>query len=190
MRRRRSLFGLRHRSSGGATGRLWAIFSRMHRTALLLMAAAACFASRSFSTVLAETPMAEAPSAPAALDLTPYRGKVVYLDFWASWCGPCRLSFPFMNRLRASFPPGELVVIAVNVDRDPARARLFLRENPANFTLFFDSSGKTASRFNVVDMPTTVLIGRDGRTRYVHKGFYEKNEPIYRQHIAELLRER
>lgn len=130
-------------------------------------------------------------SAPAPqLDLTPYRGKVVYLDFWASWCGPCRLSFPFMDTLYDSYPPKDLVVIAVNVDRDPAQARNFLRQNPANFTLFFDSSGKAASRFNVTDMPTSILIGRDGRVRYVHKGFYEKNEPLYRQQIAQLLRER
>lgn len=125
-----------------------------------------------------------------ALDLSAYRGKVVYLDFWASWCGPCRLSFPFMNQLHYSGPQNNLVVIAVNLDHDSAAAQRFLRDNPANFTVLYDPAGKTASKFKVADMPTSILIGKDGRVRYVHKGFFEKNEPLYRQHIAELLHEK
>lgn len=135
-------------------------------------------------------PRAQAQAQAGMLDLSAYRGKVVYLDFWASWCGPCRLSFPFMNQLRYGSLRDDLVVIAVNVDHDSAAARRFLREHPANFTVIYDASGKTASRFKVADMPTSILIGKDGRVRYVHKGFFEKDEPVYRQHIAELLREK
>lgn len=124
------------------------------------------------------------------LDLAPYKGKVVYLDFWASWCGPCRISFPWMGEMQSRLGGDGLVVIAVNVDREKARADDFLKRNAAPFKIVYDPAGALASRYAIKGMPTSVLIGRDGKIRYVHTGFLEKQENAYRAHIAELLNEK
>lgn len=121
------------------------------------------------------------------LNLPAYRGKVVYLDFWASWCGPCRLSFPFMNTLQWSFPDNNLVVVTVDVDHDPAAAQKFIDRYGDGLPVYFDPKGKLASKYHVASMPTSILIGKDGQVRYVHKGFLESDEPAYRQQITQLL---
>src|SRR5215469_139690 len=123
------------------------------------------------------------------LDLSAYKGKVVYLDFWASWCTPCRLSFPFMNELQRTYGPRGLVVLAVNVDKDQAAAAEFLREQPAGFKIVYDPAGHIASQFNFRDMPTSVLIGRDGRQRFVHSGFVPGQESEYAAHVNGLINE-
>jgi cytochrome c biogenesis protein CcmG, thiol:disulfide interchange protein DsbE len=125
----------------------------------------------------------------ASLDLTPYRGKVVYLDFWASWCGPCKLSFPFMNRLAAYDSGRDFVLLAVNVDHDRAKADAFLAQVGGHVPVVYDSGGALARRFGVKAMPTSILIGRDGRIRYVHTGFYPEKMTLYQAHITELLNE-
>ncbi len=134
-------------------------------------------------------PASGAQAAPA-LDLSAYRGKVVYLDFWASWCNPCRQSFPWMNDLEASYGKDGLVVIAVNVDHDHELAADFLQDNSANFKVVFDPQGRIASEFDFRDMPTSILIGRDGKVHYVHSGFYLNREGEYLSHIQKLLSER
>jgi thiol-disulfide isomerase/thioredoxin len=123
----------------------------------------------------------------SSLDLSAYRGKVVYLDFWASWCGPCRLSFPFMNSLQWSFPDKNLVIITVDVDHDPAAAQQFLDKYGSGLPVYFDPKGQLAGKFNVSTMPTSIVIGKDGKVQYVHKGFFEADEPKYRQQLADLL---
>ena len=122
------------------------------------------------------------------LDLTAYRGRIVYLDFWASWCAPCRLSFPWMNQLQQLYGSQGLVVIAVNVDRDRAKADDFLRETPAGFKVVYDPSGQIAGKFDIKAMPTSLLIGRDGKIHFVHSGFFPEKRDEYFAHIAELLR--
>ena len=124
------------------------------------------------------------------IDLSAYKGKVVYLDFWASWCGPCKLSFPFMEQLGYSNRSRDLVVIAVNVDHDRAKAEAFLQQNPNSLNVVYDPRGKIASQYHVEDMPTSVLIGRDGRVRYVHKGFFPAQTASYQSHVRELLNEK
>ncbi len=132
-----------------------------------------------------------AASAPApVLDLSPYKGKVVYLDFWASWCAPCRVSFPWMSQTQVAFERQGLVVIAVNVDHDRALADEFLRTNVSQFKIVYDPVGSLAGAYNIKGMPTSILIDRDGKVRYVHTGFFEKQENVYRSHIAELLSEK
>jgi cytochrome c biogenesis protein CcmG/thiol:disulfide interchange protein DsbE len=121
------------------------------------------------------------------LDLSAYKGKVVYLDFWASWCTPCRLSFPFMAELQRTYGPKGLVVIAVDVDRNRAAADEFLRQMPAAFRIVYDPAGRIAGQYNFKDMPTTVLIGRDGKSRFVHEGFYPEKEGGYVADVNSLL---
>lgn len=131
------------------------------------------------------------PSARAGgLDLSAYRGKVVYLDFWASWCNPCRESFPWMNRIQESLGSKGLVVIAVNVDHDRELADEFLRANAASFRIVYDPDGTIASTYDFKDMPTSILIGRDGRVRYVHNGFFQDRTQSYLADVDTLLGEK
>ena len=129
-------------------------------------------------------------AAAAPLDLAAYKGKVVYLDFWASWCKPCRQSFPWMNELTDLYGSDGFVVIAVNVDHEPDLAADFLRQNAADFKVVYDPGGDLAEKYNVQAMPTSVLIGRDGRVRYVHSGFYPHKEGDYLAHIRALLNQK
>jgi thiol-disulfide isomerase/thioredoxin len=130
------------------------------------------------------------PGDPANFNLDAYKGKVVYLDFWASWCGPCQLSFPFMESLEYSFPRKSLVVIAVNLDHSRDRADAFLQKVRTEVPVIYDEKGVLATEFHVKEMPTTVLIDRNGKVRYVHKGFFEDKEAEYASHISELINEK
>ena len=105
------------------------------------------------------------------VSLSANKGKVVYLDFWASWCGPCRQSFPWMSEMQAKYGAQGLVVIAVNLDANVAEAKKFLAENPAKFQLAFDTKAQTPKLFGVKGMPTSYLIDRDGKLIFEHMGF-------------------
>jgi cytochrome c biogenesis protein CcmG/thiol:disulfide interchange protein DsbE len=136
--------------------------------------------------VLASRP-ALAASGDPLLDLAAYKGQVVYVDFWASWCAPCRESFPWMNRMQAQFGPDGLVIIAVNVDHERVDAERFLREHPAQFRIVFDPDGKLPEEFGVRGMPTSFLIGRDGRVQSRHAGFRLTDRDPLTQQIRVLL---
>ena len=128
------------------------------------------------------------PSAYAeSLDLSAYKGKVVYLDFWASWCTPCRLSFPWMNELQQMYGREGLVVIGVNVDHDRALADQFLQSSPSQFKIVYDPNGTIATKYNFKDMPTSILIGRDGKIHYTHAGFFPNREGSYLSDLKALL---
>lgn len=124
------------------------------------------------------------------LDLSAYKGKVVYLDFWASWCNPCRVSFPWLNELQQSYGPDGLVVIGVNVDHDRALADQFLQRYGAQFKIMYDPDGDIAGKYVLKDMPTSVLIGRDGKVHFVHYGFYTDKEGTYVSHLMTLLNQK
>jgi cytochrome c biogenesis protein CcmG, thiol:disulfide interchange protein DsbE len=126
-------------------------------------------------------------SADALLDLAAFRGKVVYLDFWASWCAPCRESFPWMNHLQEEFGHDGLLVIAVNVDRERADAERFLRAHPADFHIVFDPDGLLPEKFGVHGMPTSFLIDREGRVQLRHEGFFVRERDQLTQQVQTLL---
>jgi len=100
-------------------------------------------------------------------------GHVVYLDFWASWCGPCRQSFPWMNQLQSKYAARGLRVLAVNVDAKQSDAEAFLAQVPAQFSVAFDQKGQTPGLYQVKGMPTSFLIGADGKVLMVHQSFRE-----------------
>jgi len=106
-----------------------------------------------------------------ALDLERLRGKVVLLDFWASWCEPCRHSFPWLNEMQTKYAGRGLVIIGVNVDREHADAERFLREIPATFRIVYDPAGALASRYDVPGMPSSYVLDAKGDVVGRHIGF-------------------
>lgn len=123
----------------------------------------------------------------SALNLDEYRGKVVYLDFWASWCVPCRKSFPWMNAMQAKYADRGLVVIGVNVDAEAADAQAFLAETPATFRIVYDPEGKLAEHYGLMGMPSSFVIDRDGKVVANHVGFRESSPAEYEQQLRDLL---
>lgn len=119
--------------------------------------------------------------------LADYQGKVVYLDFWASWCGPCRKSFPWMNDMVDKYGEQGFEIIAVSVDEDPRDAVAFLDEYPANFTIVSDPQGTLAQRYEIIGMPTSFLFSREGELRFSHKGFRRQDPAKLETAIAEVL---
>ena len=116
-------------------------------------------------------PAFELPGPLGVVTLADYKGKTVYLDFWASWCAPCKQSFPWMNELQARYGAKGLRIVGVNVDRKEADAKAFLLRTPARFDLAFDAAGNVPRSYAVKAMPTSVLIGPDGKVLAVHRGF-------------------
>ena len=104
-------------------------------------------------------------------NLQQFKGKVIYVDFWASWCGPCAKSFPFMNELSRDLKDKGLQVIGVNLDEASADAQNFLVKYPANFVIAADTNEQCAKDFGVQAMPSTYLVDRNGTVRHVHLGF-------------------
>jgi thiol-disulfide isomerase/thioredoxin len=139
------------------------------------------------SVVAASVPPPQA--APRWPLLDSLQGKVVLVDFWASWCGPCLQSFPWMNDLYARHGGDGLVIVAVNVDQDRALADAFLQKVPAQFRVEYDQAGSLARQFGVQAMPTSVLIDRSGKIRVRHAGFKEKHRADREQQIVQLLKE-
>lgn len=132
---------------------------------------------------------ASAAAAPRWSVLDAYAGKVVLVDFWASWCTPCLRSFPWMNELQQQLGSEGLVVVAVNLDQERALADAFLGQNPAKFRVEFDAAGTVARQFGVQAMPTSFLIDRNGKLRARHTGFKEKLRASREQQIVQLLKE-
>jgi thiol-disulfide isomerase/thioredoxin len=128
--------------------------------------------------------------AASSLDLTGFRGRVVYLDFWASWCGPCRQSFPWMETMKNAYEGQGLEIVAVNLDRDRADADKFLKQFHPTFAVRFDPQGRLAEFYQVQGMPSSMLIDRHGVTRFTHVGFRPVDGAIYEAQLRELLAEK
>ena len=132
-------------------------------------------------------PALKLPGLQGEVDLAAMAGQVVYVDFWASWCGPCRLSFPWMNDLLARHQAQGLRVVAVSLDAKRADADRFLAANPARFTIAFDEKGDTPRRWAVKTMPTSALVGRNGRLLWVHRGFRDEDRKDLDERVAAAL---
>ncbi len=128
-------------------------------------------------------------SSAGEVSLESLRGKVVYLDFWASWCGPCRISFPQLEQLRNELGPDGFEVLAINVDEVEADARRFLSEVPVSYLVVRDSEGITPGTYGILGMPTGYLIDRQGIVREIHQGFRKSDGAQLRAAIVELLGE-
>jgi thiol-disulfide isomerase/thioredoxin len=122
-------------------------------------------------------------------ELKKYEGQVVVLDFWASWCAPCRRSFPWLNAMHAKYSSQGLVIIGVNVDNDPAAAATFLEEFPAEFQIYYDTDAVLARQYDIQGMPSSVVIGRDGEIADTHIGFKVKRQNEYEAILVAALNE-
>lgn len=120
------------------------------------------------------------------LDLSKHQGKVVLVDFWASWCQPCRHSFPWLNAMQAKYGD-RLVVIGVNVDRERVAADQFLKQVPAHFNVIFDPTGELASKYEVMGMPSSFVFDTAGTLVEQHVGYRESLRDEREAQLRKLL---
>lgn len=158
------------------------------RSLVLIFVLIALFFSFSPGLVAAEAPAFNLPTDSSAVSLKKLQGKVVYLDFWASWCTPCRKSFPWMNEIQSKYKDQGLVVIAVNLDKSKDKANEFLSDFKTNFIIAFDPEGTTAENYKVMGMPSSYLINRKGQLQLSHIGFKQADTAALETKIRELLK--
>jgi cytochrome c biogenesis protein CcmG/thiol:disulfide interchange protein DsbE len=169
----------------------------MHRGASMLAGAALITAALTFTTfapvALATGVGDTAPSfllptaagEPIALDKL--KGRVVYVDFWASWCGPCRRSFPWMNEMQQKYGARGFTIVGVNVDKRRPDAERFLQQTPATFSIVYDEAGKTPEAYAVKGMPSSYLIDAAGKVVAVESGFRDEQKATFEERIRALL---
>ena len=141
--------------------------------------------------------MAEAPAPDFTLKsasgenlrLSELRGEVVMINFWASWCGPCRLEMPILSELHDKYRAMGFTVLGVNVEENSSEARKLLKEIPVSFPVLFDNDSTVSKQYDVVAMPSTVLVDRNGNMRYLHKGYKPGLENTYVEQVRSLIRE-
>src|SRR5262245_5189896 len=151
-----------------------------------------------FTMLAASAPLAPTSPAPdftlrtldgQKLRLGEQRGRVVLVNFWATWCGPCRQEMPHLNKLYDKYKASGFVMLGVNVDDDVAQAAGVASKLGVTFPVLPDSDKRVSRQYDVSAMPSTVLIDRDGRVRYVHRGYMNGYENTYDKQIRELLKE-
>lgn len=123
------------------------------------------------------------------LRLQEQRGRVVMVNFWATWCGPCRQEMPHLNRLYEKYRASGFVLIGVNVDDDVRKAADVAAKLGVNFPVLLDTDKKVSRQYDLSTMPSTVLIDRDGRVKYVHLGYKTGYEDTYDKQVRELLKQ-
>ncbi|MCU7905490.1 MAG: TlpA family protein disulfide reductase [Candidatus Thiodiazotropha sp. (ex Epidulcina cf. delphinae)] len=123
------------------------------------------------------------------IKLSELRGQVVMVNFWASWCGPCRQEMPLLQQLYERYQSMGFTLLGVNVDEERAAADKMLRDIPVSFPILYDDKSRVSKGYRVKAMPSTFMIDRDGQVRYLHKGYQPGYEEDYQQQIRELLRE-
>ena len=119
--------------------------------------------------------------------LKQFAGKVIYLDFWASWCAPCRTSFPLLNKMHEKLKAQGFEVVAINLDEDKAAAEKFLKEFPVSFTVLRDAKGEWADKFVVESMPTSFIIDKQGVVQNIHHGFASDDIKELEEKVTKLL---
>jgi len=168
-----------------------AIVMKLPRIAqsLLIALLAAAPAPALLAAAIGDTPPALSLSTAngEVVALDKLRGQVVYVDFWASWCGPCKRSFPWMNELSRKYGDKGLAIVAVNVDKKHEDAERFLAQFPARFTVVYDAPGVTPAAWSVKGMPSAYLIDRGGRIVMIEQGFRDEQKDAVENRIRELL---
>jgi peroxiredoxin len=123
------------------------------------------------------------------LKLSEFRGDVVMINFWATWCGPCRQEMPILNDLYLKYRDLGFTLLGVNVEEDSSKAQNMVRELKVVFPVLFDTQNEVSEMYKVEAMPSTILVDRHGNMRYLHRGYTPGTEDEYVRQVRELMRE-
>jgi len=152
------------------------------------------------AALIAAPALAVAPSGPApgfqlaslvgkTVSLDQFKGQVVMINFWASWCGPCRQEMPILEKLYGKYKPMGFTMVGVNVEPDSQLAADWLKATPVTFPILFDTKSEVSKLYKVASMPTTVILDRQGNLRWMHNGYKPGDENEYLDQIRALVRE-
>ena len=156
------------------------------RAALIIVAASAAFAGDSGGPAPAFTLSALDGSQAA---LSQYKGQVVMVNFWATWCGPCQQEMPLLDQMYKKYKPAGFTLIGVNVDKEAPPVKELLARKPVSFPVMLDPANQVSKAYHVDEMPSSVIIDRKGQIRYVHRGYRPGDENDYQDRIRQLIRE-
>ena len=163
---------------------------RLARFIPVLIAATLLAASAAQATTPAPAPDFALPSRDGGeVRLSELRGQVVMINFWATWCGPCRQEMSLLQQISARYEPLGFTLLGVNVEPDSAPAKAWLEKVPVTFPILFDRENTVSASFGVEAMPSTVLVDREGRVRHVHRGYKAGDESMYADLIRGLVKE-
>lgn len=125
-----------------------------------------------------------------AVSLSSLKGQVVLINFWATWCGPCRREMPLLEQIQKKYAPLGFTMLGVNVEEDTRLMDAFLKDVPVSFPILLDPSNGVSKLYNVSAMPSTVIVDRKGTVRFIHQGYMPGDESRYQDLIRQLIRER
>jgi peroxiredoxin len=156
---------------------------------MLLASAGAAFAAAPVQAPAPAPDFSLAARDGGTVQLSSLKGQVVMINFWATWCGPCRQEMPLLEQLHAKYEPLGFTLLGVNVEPDSAAATIWLKGMPVTFPILFDTKNAVAEQFGVMGMPSSVFVDREGRVRYVHRGYKPGDEAQYADLIRSLVKE-
>jgi peroxiredoxin len=165
------------------------------RRRVLQLLTGTALAAAAMATPAAITPSTAAPDFALRslegpnLRLQEQRGRVVMVNFWATWCGPCRIEMPHLARLYEKYRASGFQLFGVNIDEDPRQAATVATKLGLHFPVLLDTEKRVSKLYDLSTMPSTVLIDRNGRVRYIHRGYRDGYEDTYEKQIRELLKE-
>jgi thiol-disulfide isomerase/thioredoxin len=123
------------------------------------------------------------------VSLAQFKGQVVMINFWATWCGPCRQEMPLLESIHKKYGKMGFTMIGVNVEPDPKAAEGWLKATPVSFPILFDTKSEVSKMYDVAGMPSTVIVDRKGNVRVIHHGYKPGDENTYQDSIRKLVRE-
>jgi peroxiredoxin len=162
------------------------------RTRIAAMIAAAALALPAFAVNPTGSPAPQftlGAKSGQTVSLAQYKGQVVMLNFWASWCGPCRQEMPLLESIYKKYNKLGFTMIGVNVEPDSNAANEWLKATPVSFPILYDKDSKVSKMYDVAGMPSTVIIDRTGKVRVLHRGYKPGDENEYLDSIRTLVRE-
>jgi peroxiredoxin len=121
--------------------------------------------------------------------LSEYKGQVVMVNFWATWCGPCQQEMPLLDQMYKKYKPAGFTLIGVNVDKESPAVKELLARKPVSFPVLLDPANQVSKAYHVDEMPSSVIIDRKGQIRYIHRGYKPGDENDYQDRIRQLIRE-
>jgi peroxiredoxin len=121
--------------------------------------------------------------------LSKYKGQVVMLNFWATWCGPCQQEMPLLDQMSKKYKPAGFTLIGVNVDKEAPPVKALLDRKPVSFQVLLDPTNSVSKTYHVDEMPSSVIVDRKGQIRFIHRGYKPGDENEYQDRIRQLIRE-